>query len=82
MNDSHPQSAAARKANRHFRKEASEREGVAAWAEYRADQTALLEKTAKLRELRLARDAALPKPAPKAAPKAKRKTVCRALSSR
>ncbi|KAA5598158.1 hypothetical protein [Blastochloris sulfoviridis] len=81
MNDSHPQSAATRKANRHFRKEAAEKDGVAALAEYRADQAAVLEKTARLREQRLARDATLPKATPKAA-KAKRKTVSRALSSR
>ncbi|NJO53987.1 MAG: hypothetical protein HC829_03335 [Bacteroidales bacterium] len=81
MNDSHPQSAAARKASRHFRKEMSERDGLAAWVEYRADQAAVLEKTARLRELRLAQEASLPKAAPKAA-RAKSKSVSRALSSR
>ena len=41
-----------------FKKEEQMREGAKAMAEYRAEQQAVQEKTAKLRALRLARDAA------------------------
>jgi hypothetical protein len=51
------------------KKEQREREGHKAMAEYEAEQRATREKTAKLRALRLARDAAL-KEAPPAAPAA------------
>ena len=64
MNDNDPQTVAARRADRHFRKEAHDKAGAAAWAEYQANQTAIREKTARLKELRLAREAALPKPKP------------------
>lgn len=76
MNDEQPQSAAVRKANRHFRKEMEEREGAAARAEYYAGQAAIREKTVRLKELRLAREASLPKAAPKAA-KARKKPIAR-----
>jgi hypothetical protein len=51
------ESAAVRRANKHFRKEEQAREGTAAWKEYtdQADATRL--KTARLRAQRLARDA-------------------------
>jgi hypothetical protein len=52
------QSPAERKANQHFRKEAQAREGLAAWVEYNAQEDATRQKIARLRELRLARDAA------------------------
>lgn len=67
MNDNDPQAVAARRADRHFRKEMHDKAGAAAWAEYQASQTAIREKTARLKELRLAREASLPKPAPKPA---------------
>jgi hypothetical protein len=54
------------------KKEEQQREGRKAMAEYEASQQAMREKTAKLRALRLARDAAdkqAPKLAPKLAPK-------------
>ncbi|ALK09608.1 transcriptional regulator [Blastochloris viridis] len=79
MNDNQPQTAAAQKADRHFRKEMHEKAGAAAWAEYQAGQTAILEKTARLKELRLAKEATLPKATPKVA-KPKKKTVTRASS--
>jgi hypothetical protein len=40
------------------KKEQRAREGAQAWAEYEAERRALGEKTARLRALRLARDAA------------------------
>jgi hypothetical protein len=80
MNDNHQQTVAAQKADRHFRKEMREKEGVAAWSEYQAGQTAIREKTARLKELRLARDAALPK-APAKPNKAKPKSSSRASSN-
>jgi hypothetical protein len=52
------QSPAERKANQLFRKEAQAHEGLAAWAEYSAQEDATRQKIARLRELRLARDAA------------------------
>ena len=79
MNDNHQQSVAAQKADRHFRKEMRDNEGVAAWSEYQASQTAIREKTARLKELRLARDAALPKATVKPK-KAKPKASSRASS--
>ena len=53
------------------KKEQRDRDGQKAMAEYEAEQRAVREKTAKLRALRLARDAAL-KQAPPAAPAKKR----------
>lgn len=41
-----------------FKKEERAREGAKAWTEYQADVVATQEKTARLRALRLARDAA------------------------
>jgi hypothetical protein len=51
------QTPAVRKANQHFRKEEQAREGLAAWKEYNAKEEATRQKTAKLREQRLAREA-------------------------
>jgi hypothetical protein len=76
MNDSHPQSPAAQRADRHFRKEQHEKAGAAAWAEYHARQAAVREKTSRLKELRLANEASLAKVAPKTA-KPKRKSATR-----
>jgi hypothetical protein len=42
-----------------FKKEEQRREGEQAMAEYQAERLATLEKTARLRALRLARDAAV-----------------------
>ena len=44
------------------KKEQRAREGAKAWADYNAERRALGEKTARLRALRLARDAATEKP--------------------
>ena len=52
------ESAAVRNANKHFRKEEQAREGAAAWKEYLEQEDATRLKTARLRALRLARDAA------------------------
>ena len=79
MSDNPPQSPAAQRADRLFRKEMHEKAGAAAWAEYNAGQVAIREKTARLKELRLAKEASLPKAAPKAA-KPKKKSPARALS--
>jgi len=46
-----------------FKKEEQRREGEKAMAEYQAERRATLEKTARLRALRLARDAAAQGPA-------------------
>jgi len=54
------------------KKEQRERDGHKAMAEYEAEQRAVREKTAKLRALRLARDAALAQ-APPAAPAKKKR---------
>jgi predicted Zn-dependent protease len=48
------------------RKQRQQTEGEQAWSEYRARQAAIVENTARLRQLRLARDAA--KSATKSAP--------------
>jgi len=49
-----------------FKKEVMAREGAKAMAEYEAERRAVREKTARLRALRLARDAAIVRPsAPK-----------------
>jgi hypothetical protein len=73
MNDIHRQSAEVQKANRYFRKEEQKKAEAAAWAEHHTSQAAVLEKTARLKALRLARDAALPtvivKPKRKTAPR-------------
>ena len=53
----HPESAAARNANKHFRKETQAREGAAAWKDYTEGEEATRLKTASLRAQRLARDA-------------------------
>ena len=47
-----------------FKKEARRRDGETAMAEYEANQRAMREKTARLRALRLARDAAQKQNAP------------------
>jgi hypothetical protein len=47
-----------------FKKEQRQREGVKAMADYAAAQQAMREKTARLRALRLARDAAPSKKSP------------------
>ena len=52
------ESAAVRNANKHFRKEEQARQGAAAWKEYVEQEDATRVKTARLREQRLARDAA------------------------
>jgi hypothetical protein len=52
------ESAAARNANKLFRKEEQARQGAAAWKEYVEQEDATRLKTARLRALRLARDAA------------------------
>jgi hypothetical protein len=52
------ESAAVRNANKHFRKEEQARQGAAAWKEYVEQEDATRLKTARLREQRLARDAA------------------------
>jgi hypothetical protein len=52
------ESAAVRNANKHFRKEEQARQGAAAWKEYIEQEDATRVKTARLREQRLARDAA------------------------
>jgi len=52
------ESAAVRNANKHFRKEEQARQGAAAWKEYVEQEDATRLKTARLRALRLARDAA------------------------
>jgi len=44
------------------KKEQRAREGAQAWADYQAERRAFLEKTARLRALRLARDAAIKNP--------------------
>jgi hypothetical protein len=52
------ETAAVRNANKHFRKEEQARQGAAAWKEYIEQEDATRVKTARLREQRLARDAA------------------------
>ena len=79
MNDDHSQNPAGRRAERQFRKEMHDKAGAAAWTEYNAGQTALREKTARLKELRLAQEAAVPKVARKVA-KPKRKSISRSSS--
>ncbi len=69
------QDAAARRASQLFRKEDKEREGQAAWKEYTAQQSATLEKTARLRAARLAR---APSAAPSVAPAKPRKKAASA----
>jgi hypothetical protein len=61
------ENAAARNANKHFRKEAQVRDGALAWKEYTDQEVATRLKTARLRAQRLARDASLvgtPAPSP------------------
>jgi hypothetical protein len=52
------ESAAVRNANKLFRKEEQAKQGAAAWKEYIEQEDATRLKTARLRALRLARDAA------------------------
>jgi hypothetical protein len=52
------ETAAARNANKHFRKEEQARQGAAAWKEYVDQEEVTRVKTARLREQRLARDSA------------------------
>lgn len=75
MNNHLPQTAAAQKANRYFLKEEQKKVEAAAWAQYHTSQAAVLEKTARLKALRLARDATLP-----TIVKPKRKTTPRSAS--
>jgi hypothetical protein len=65
------QDAAARRANQLFRKEEKEREGQTAWKEYTAQQQATLDKTARLRALRLAKEASAVSTTPKIKPRKK-----------
>jgi hypothetical protein len=58
-------------ANAEFKKAQRAEDGKSAMAEYEAQAAAQREKTARLRALRLARDAAMPVPPPKAAAKKK-----------
>jgi hypothetical protein len=46
------------RAEANFKKEERERDGAKAWADYQADLAATQEKTARLRALRLAKEAA------------------------
>jgi hypothetical protein len=59
-------------ANAQFRKAQQAADGKKAMAEYEAEAAALRSRTAKLRELRLARDAAAASAAPAAAPPVKK----------
>jgi len=52
------ESEAVRNANKHFRKEEQAKKGAAAWKEYIEQEDSTRLKTARLRALRLARDAA------------------------
>lgn len=79
MSDDPPRNEAGRRAERQFRKETLEKAGAAAWTEYHANQAAIRDKTARLKELRLAQEASSPKAVRKAA-KPKRKPVSRASS--
>jgi hypothetical protein len=69
MNDREDQ--AAQKAHKHFRQEAQKRDGEAAWKEYAALEDATRRNTARLRALRLAREAAAVAAAPPAKPSRK-----------
>jgi hypothetical protein len=60
-----------------FKKEERAREGAKAWTQYQAEANATLEKTARLRALRLARDAAAPTDA---APKTRAKPARRSAA--
>ena len=57
--------------SQHFRKEAQAREGLAAWKDYNAQAEATRQKTERLREQRLRRDASTARAPSTAAPKAK-----------
>jgi hypothetical protein len=70
------QNLAAQKAHRLFRQETQKREGELAWKEYTAQEEATRKQTAKLKALRLARDAAAPPVAPPA--KTSKKAALRA----
>lgn len=59
------------KANAEFKKAQRAEDGKKALSDYEAQAAAERAKTARLREARLAREAALPPPVPKAAPKKK-----------
>jgi len=52
------ESEAVRNANKHFRKEEQAKKGAAAWKDYIEQEDSTRLKTARLRALRLARDAA------------------------
>jgi hypothetical protein len=62
---------AAQKANRLFRQEAQKRDGEVAWREYTLQEEATHRKTAKLRALRLAKEATAIPAAPPAKPSKK-----------
>ena len=79
MSDDPPHNEAGKRAERQFRKETLEKAGAAAWTEYQANQAAIRDKTARLKELRLAREASAPKVVRKVA-KPKRKLVSRSSS--
>ena len=66
---------AAQRAHKLFRQEAQKRDGEVAWKEYTAQEEATHRKTAKLRALRLARNAAAIPAAPPA--KTSKKTALR-----
>ena len=78
MNDDEPKSAAEMKEIRLNRKAAQDAEGIKAMADIAAADIAIRKRTAKLREMRLAREAAErdnpPEPKAKAKPKKKKTT--------
>ena len=78
MNDEEPKSAAELKEIRLNRKLAQDAEGIKAMADIAAADIAIRKRTAKLREMRLAREAAErdnpPEPKAKAKPKKKKTT--------
>ena len=64
MNDR--ENLAAQRAHKLFRQETQKRDGEAAWKEYTAQEKATRQQTAKLRALRLAKEAATAPAAPPA----------------
>ncbi len=71
---------AVQKTSQHFRKEAQAREGLAAWKDYNAQAEATRQKTERLREQRLRRDASTAREPSTAVPKAKAKAASRRAS--
>ncbi len=62
-------------ASAHFKKLQKAEDGKKAMSEYEAERAAVEAKTQRLRELRLARDAASPPPAPAKAPSGAKKST-------